>query len=113
MPAPGPWTPAEATKRINQIAWDDCFALTLTLHAEDQMEERGLTTIDVLYVLKNGFVYDIAEKSTRPGYFRYAVISPTPNSNRRQVKVIAIPSMQSPAAKIVTVMWADDPMVGG
>ena len=113
IPLPEPWTPAQATERIRAIAWSEAFCLTLTAHAEEQMEERGITTLDVLYVLKNGFIYDPPEPASRWGYFRYAMINPTPNSNRREVKVIVIPSMQAAQAKIATVMWADEPVVRG
>lgn len=77
------------------------------------MKERWITTLDVLYVLKNGFVYDPPEKATRPGYYKYKMINPTPNSNRREVRVVVIPSMEAavPQGKIATVMWADEPDV--
>lgn len=71
------------------------------------MEERDLTSLDILYVLQNGFVYKAAEPATRLGYWKYAMLGPTPNSNRREVKVIVIPS-QAAAVKVVTVMWADE-----
>ena len=76
--------------------------------AEAQMNERELTTLDVLYVLKNGFVYDTPEKATIHGLYKYKMINSTPNSNRREVRVVVIPSMQAAQAKIVTVMWVDD-----
>jgi hypothetical protein len=63
VPLPEPWTPAQATERLRKIAQEANFSLTLTNHAEDQMNERGITTIDVMYVLKNGFVYDPPQKS--------------------------------------------------
>lgn len=113
VPVPEPWTPAQATERIRRIAGEDGFCLTLAGHAEEQMEERGIWTPDVMYVLQNGFVYDAPEKSTRKGLYKYSMISPTPNSNRREVRVIVIPSMQSAAAKAVTVMWRDETVHGG
>jgi len=113
VPLPEPWSPAQATERIRRIAQDDCFDLTLSAHAEEQMEMRGLTTLDVMYVLKSGFVYDAAEPATRPGFYKYRMINSTPNSNRREVRVIVIPSMQSTQAKIATVMWTDEPITGG
>jgi hypothetical protein len=113
VPVAEPWTAAQATERLRRIAHEDSFSLTLTYHAEDQMKERGITTLDVMYVLKNGFVYDPPEKATRPGYYKYAVVNPTPNSDRREVRVVVIPSIQSAQAKIATVMWADEPMTGG
>lgn len=113
LPLPEPWTPAQATERLRRIAWDDEFELILARHAEDQMEERGITTLDIMYVLQNGFVYEDPKSATTWGLFRYAMVHPTPNSNRREVKVITIPSAGAPCAKVVTVMWADEPMVGG
>jgi hypothetical protein len=102
-----PWTPAQATERIRRISNEDCFTITLTAHAEERLEQRDLTTLDVLYVLQKGIVLEEAVETTRPGLYKYAVICSTPNSNRRDVRVIAIPS-QCPSAKIVTVMWADE-----
>jgi hypothetical protein len=113
VPVPEPWTPAQATERIRRIAQEDGFDLVLTDHAEDQMRERGITALDVMYVLKNGFVYEKPEKATRPGLYRYLMLNSTPNSDRREVRVALIPSMQSAKAKIVTVMWADEPVAGG
>lgn len=113
VPVPEPWTPAQATERIRRIASEDTFCLSLAGHAEDQMEERSIWTPDVLYVLQNGFVYDQPVESTRKGLFKYIMISSTPNSDRREVKVVVIPSLQSAAAKVVTVMWRDEPMQGG
>jgi hypothetical protein len=113
VPVPEPWTPAQATERIRRIAHEDSFSLTLTDHAEDQMAQRGITTLDVMYVLKNGFVYDPPEPATCLGFYKYRIINPTPNSNRREVRVAVIPSIQSAQAKVATVMWADEPMTGG
>ena len=92
---------------------DDDFDLILTDHAQDQMEERGITSVDIMYVLKNGFVYDAAEAATRAGLYKYKINNPTPNSNRREVRLVVIPSPQRPQIKIATVMWADEPMTGG
>lgn len=113
VPLPEPWTPAQATERIRRSAGDDEFSLILAGHAEEQMEERGLTIPDIMYVLQNGFVYDKPTKATKWGLFKYAVVNPSPNSNRREVRVIAIPSAGAPCAKVVTVMWADEVVVGG
>ena len=109
---PEPWTPAQATERIRRKARDDDFDVTLTGHAEDQMAQRGLTLPDVLYVLQNGFVYDPPEPATRKGFYKYKMIGQTPNSNRRDVRVVVIPSPAA-CAKIVTVMWADEAMNKG
>lgn len=113
VPLPEPWSPARATERIREKARDESFTPSWKYHALEQMEERGLFTPDVLYVLKKGFVYKEAIPATQPLLFRYAINSPTPNSNGREVRVIVIPSPGAPAAKIISVMWADEPLVGG
>lgn len=113
VPLPEPWSPGDATERIRHISWEDCFTPSFKRHALEQMEERNLTTSDVLYVLRNGFVYKEAIPATQTALYRYAINSPTPNSSSREVRVILIPSLQAPAAKIISVMWADEPMVGG
>lgn len=105
---PEPWTPAQATDRIRAKALSDGFALAWTYHAKEQMEERYLLAGDVLHVLKKGFVYDDAVPSTRPPMCRYKMVSFTPNSERREVAIIVIPSYSSDEAKIVSVMWVDE-----
>ena len=57
MVAKEPWSPADATSAIREIARHGKFKITLTGHARDRMVERDLTMGDLLYVLKNGFVY--------------------------------------------------------
>lgn len=104
---PQPWTPAGATLTINDIARSDCLELILTTHAKGQMRERSLIISDVLYVLKNGFVYDEAQESTQSGCYKYRIESRSPNSGSRTVRVIALPDATRCILKIVTVMWVD------
>lgn len=110
---PEPWAPAQATDRLRAISRSEAFGVTFRLHALDQLVDRDLTTSDALYVLKNGFVYEKPTPATQPGLYRYAMCGPTPNSNSRHVRIVVIPSMHAAEAKIITVMWADEPMVGG
>ena len=102
-----------ATDLIRDMARSDEFGIVLTRHAAEQMSRRDLILDDVLYVLKHGFVYERGEPSNRPGEFTYGIECRTPNSGRRSVRAIAIPSADRKAAKIVTVMWADEPMQRG
>lgn len=102
-----PWTPVQATDRIRKYASSPGFNLWWTDHAKEQLAERGLITGDILYVLKNGFVYNKPEPATRKDLFRYAMECSTPNSGGRAVRAIVIPSLQRTEAKIVTVMWVD------
>ena len=115
MPSPPePWPPAEATKRLNEIARNpDSFNVSFRIHALDQMKERDITVPDALYVLRTGFVYDAPIPATQPGLYRYKMKGPTPSSYRREVSIVVIPSMHKADVKIITVMWADEPMVRG
>lgn len=106
-PAVMPWPPARATERLRALAADDAFSLNYTSHTKKRMLERDLTTGDAMYVLRYGFVYQDAEPANRPGCFKYAMESRTPNSGNRTVRVIVIPLPQC-EAKIVTIMWADE-----
>jgi hypothetical protein len=80
---PEPWNPGQATDRIRDKARQD------------------------------GFVYTEGVKSDVPTNFIYEMQSFTPSSERREVAVVVIPSYSSTAAKIVTVMWVDEPRQSG
>ncbi len=110
---PEPWPPAEATDRLRKIANDESFTVSFKFHALEQMEARDITTPDVLHAMKTGFVYDPPVPAKQPGLYLYTIKGATPNSNRRDVRIVVIPSMHKAAAKIVTVMWADEPVVQG
>jgi hypothetical protein len=87
------------------------FDMSFKLHALEQMEARDITTPDILHAMRTGFVYDPPKPAKQPGLYLYTIKGATPNSNRRDIRVVVIPSMHKCAAKIVTVMWADEPMV--
>ena len=111
---PEPWTPAQATERIRAIARDAHFALALKKgHAKDRLEERNLIMGDLLYLLRNGFVYEHPEPATK-GYWKYSIQGTTPNSNDREARAVVIPDWQRKQIKlVVTVMWADERIVRG
>ena len=101
-----PWKPAEATSRIREKSRQE-LALSYTRHAKDRMRERGLLVSDILHVLSKGTVYEEAEPATRGGLFKYQIECPTPNSNRRSVRLVVIPSPTGATVKVVTIMWVD------
>jgi hypothetical protein len=105
---PQPWTPADATDSIRRMSLDESLTVIWTRHALDQMSDRELFTGDVLYILKQGFVLDDPLVSTRPGFYKYSMVSRSPNSGSRTVRVVAIPDSERFQMKIVTVMWADE-----
>lgn len=94
---------------IRAKARDETFTVSWTAHSRERMDERDLIMGDVLHVLKHGFVHDAPEPTTREGMYRYAMECRTPNSGGRTVRVIVIPSPQTCEAKIISVMWADEP----
>lgn len=104
---PQPWSPADATHTIREIAKSESLNLISTTHARQQMAERKLIMSDVLYVLKHGFVYDEAQESTRPGCFKYRIETRSPNSGSRTLRVVALPDAGRCSIKVVTVMWVD------
>lgn len=106
-----PWTPAQATERIRSIASGE-FYFSYKKHALDQIADRGLIIGDVTYLLRNGFVYEAPEESTRKPYWKYQMQCRTPNSKNREVWVVVIPDWRKKGFKILTVMWADEPIAG-
>jgi hypothetical protein len=105
MAKPQPWNPADATRAINACAKSDELTLHFQVHARERLEERGLTTVDVLHVLKYGFVHDDAVQSDH-GHWKYAVDAKTPNSDGRTVRVIVVVGKMD--IKLISVMWRDE-----
>lgn len=106
---PGPWSPNDATERLRWIGKHPGLNLTYRLHARERIHERGLIVSDLLYVLKNGFVYQDPVPATREGYHRYVIQSTSPNSGGREIALVVIPDWKGTLLKIVTVMWVDEP----
>jgi hypothetical protein len=103
-----PWSAAEATRLINEIAKNKQCDFARTKHSVERMSERGLIMSDLLFVLKNGFVYGEAKESTIKGLYKYEVEGQSPNSGSRILKVVAIPDYSSCQLKVVTIMWRDE-----
>jgi Domain of unknown function (DUF4258) len=103
-----PWSSADATDYLRKLAKDPKLKLHMTKHAREQMQARDLYVGDVLYVLKNGFVYEQPERATQPGCFKYKIESSSP-AGMRTVRIVVIPWVNPPEVKIVTVMWRDEP----
>jgi hypothetical protein len=106
--SPQPWSRAEATRVINEMAVSDRLKITYSYHAKERLLERDLTIGDIRYVLREGFVHKEPEKSTQNGLFKYHPESRSPNSGNRAVRVVVIPDPTTVWMKIVTVMWVDE-----
>lgn len=83
------------------------MTLTYTDHVLEQLSDRDLLISDLLYVLKNGFVYAEAQPSTKQTLFKYRMESQSPNSGNRELRVVVIPDPSRCWLKIVTIMWVD------
>lgn len=103
-----PWKGANATDKIRHIGRGAKLDLSYSIHFKERLSERDLTMADVLYLLKNGFVYDAAEPATQPGLFKYKMETRTPNSGNRIVRLVVIPDAKKGWIKIITIMWADE-----
>lgn len=108
MTSTQPWDAGRATTEIRSIARDNRLALSYKLHARERLNERNLIVSDVLYALKNGFVYQQPVPATRPGHFRYRVECRTPNSGSRAIGVVVIPAKTGCLIKVISVMWIDE-----
>ncbi len=103
-----PWSPAEATDFIREMAAHIEMSLAFKRHAKEQMDARSIVMGDILYVLKNGFVYDDPLMAKLSGYFRYATECVSPNSGSRKIRLIVIPDYKNCTIKLITVMWVDE-----
>lgn len=103
-----PWKPAVATTRINGIARNRQCDLALKVHATQRLTERGLLMSDLLFVLKNGYVYEEPEESTIAGLYRYKIESQSPNSGARFLRAVVVPDGKSCQIKVITIMWRDE-----
>ncbi|HCP81791.1 MAG TPA: hypothetical protein DIT67_09440 [Octadecabacter sp.] len=103
-----PWSPSDATNYIREIARHPTFSLAYKLHAKERMAERNLITSDILYVLKNGSVYQDASCARAAGHFKYEIECSTPNSGGRSIRLVAIPDYALKKIKLITDMWVDE-----
>ena len=102
-----PSSPAEATRKIRACAQDRNLDLFQTAHVKERMAERGLIMGDITHLLKFGDGLNEAEKSTRPGFWKYTIFGKTPNSGSRQLGLTLIPDFKRKQIKLVTIFWKD------
>jgi Domain of unknown function (DUF4258) len=105
---PQPWKSADATDAIRSMGRNASLTLSYTVHAKERLAERNLIVSDVLYVLKNGFVYQDPKPATQPALYKYEMENRTPNSNNRIVRIVVIPNPAQCGVKVITVMWSDE-----
>ena len=89
---------------IIRKAASDSRNVSFGSHALDRMEERGITTLDALRVLKSGDISGDVEAGKNQGEWKCKVVAPIRGS--REVGVISI-IMRSGRLFIKTVEWED------
>ena len=99
-------TPAEATLRLNTLGKSLRLDLVFTDHAKERLNERNITTVDILHIIRTGFVFEEPEAVSR-GYYKYAIEGRSPNSGGRTIRLIVIPDVKACGIKLVTIMWKD------
>lgn len=103
-----PWNPRDATLKINSIAKNLNCDFAFAKHVTDRLRERGLIMSDLMFVLKQGFVYENPEPSTVQGLYKYKVEGRSPNSGSRFLRVVVVPDEKSCQIKSITIMWRDE-----
>lgn len=100
-------SPSNATRYVNECARSRDFCLIMKSHASDRLLERDLLQADLMYLLKNGFIYKDCEPATKPDICKYTIEGTTPNSNGRTICAVVIPAPNN-QIKIVTIFWKDE-----
>jgi len=103
-----PWTLAQATARIRAMASGTDHDLPFTRHALERMDQRDISTFDVLAVLRHGFVHLAPVRGNRPGAFVYAMEARTPDHGGRTIRVVVAVDPGRTRLKVVTVMFVDE-----
>lgn len=102
------WEPAYATESIRKIGCHPALSLAYKVHAVQRMAERGITTSDVMWLLRRGFVHEGPTQATQLNFYKHRIVGLTPNSNGRSIEAVVIPNIATNTIKIVTVFWVDD-----
>jgi hypothetical protein len=90
-------------KQIREIAKND-RSVYFGTHARERMEERGITFLDAIRVLKRGFVSGDIVAGGRPGEWKCKVVANVKGS--RDVGVVTIVS-DGRRLFVKTVEWED------
>jgi hypothetical protein len=95
--------PDEMLARIQHLAADS-KNVGFSDHAEDRMEERGITDLDVFRVLRTGEISGAIEPGKHEGEWKCKVVAPV--KGRREVGVATL-VIRNRKLRIKTVEWED------
>lgn len=105
-----PWGLSDLKSHLTDKMSYPQFALTWTEHAKERMKERGINTQNILHLLASEFELSETAQSSRSdeGFFKYTIFCAHSIINKdRKYGAVIIPSLSTPAVKIITVMWED------
>lgn len=104
-PAPAEFrpTPQKLLATIRGLAADSAN-VAMGYHALDRMEERGITTLDVLRVLQAGEIVGKVEAGKNLGEWKCKVVE-----RRKRARAIGVATVVIKASKLLvkTVEWED------
>ncbi len=95
--------PEDLLSRIQQLARDS-KNVAFSDHAEERMDERGITDLDTLRVLRSGDLSGPICPGIREGEWKCKVVAPI--KGRREVGVVTI-VIRNKRLLIKTVEWED------
>lgn len=98
---------------LNAMAKSGELDLFYTVHCRERMLERGITTLDIIYILKNGEVEEYQGQVGKKIHKYKMTGKPIRNNSFREVSIILlveVDNYKNPSIKlqeIVTSMWKD------
>lgn len=95
--------PAEMLARIQHLA-KDSKNVAFSDHAEERMDERGITDLDALRVLRTGEISGPIEPGKYAGEWKCKIVAPV--KGRREVGVATL-LIRNRKLRVKTVEWED------
>ena len=95
--------PGEMLARIQHLA-KDSKNVWFSTHAEDRMDERGITDLEALRVIRSGEISGPIEPGKNEGEWKCKIVAPI--KGRREVGVVTI-LIRNRKLRIKTVEWED------
>jgi hypothetical protein len=95
--------PADLQKRIRELA-QDSKNVGFFDHADDRMDERGISDLDALRVLRNGDIAGPITAGAYPGEWKCKVVGVV--KGRREIGVVVL-TIRNRKLRVKTVEWED------
>lgn len=95
--------PDELLDRIQQLA-KQSKNVAFSMHAEERMDERGITDLDALRVLRSGSISGPVEPGAYEGEWKCKIVAPV--KGRREVGVVTL-LVKNKRLRVKTVEWED------